>query len=912
MTDIIFTDKQSPAPVSSQTTCKTSCPYCGVGCGIEATVENNKIIAVKGNVEHPANLGRLCVKGSSLHETQGFHNRILSPRVKGENVSWDEATSTVAKHFQETIAKYGPDSVAFYLSGQLLTEDYYVANKLMKGFIGSANVDTNSRLCMASASAAHKRAFGEDVVAGCYDDLTSADAIFIIGANPAYAHPIVYQRMIKAREENPTRKIVVIDPRKTATAKDADLYLAIKPGSDAYFYNGLLLYLAEQGKLNNDYIAKYCQGFDQALQTAQSQFSDIEAVATACDIELSLLLESYQIFAETDNVVTFFSQGINQSSTGVDKGNAIINCHLATGKIGRKGAGAFSITGQPNAMGGREVGGLSNQLAAHLYFENSNEIDLVKRFWQAPNIATKEGLKAVELFDAVHSGKIKAIWIMATNPLVSMPNANLVKRALEKCPMVVVSECYENTDTVNYADVVLPASTWGEKQGSVTNSDRTISVHKSMIKAPGEAKNDWQIITDVAHALGFKDAFNYQHPVDIFREHAALSGFENSHPFAYKRNDNDVYRVFDISALANISQAEYENLSPIKWPINKANPKGLKRLFTDGIFATKNQKANFIPIIAQLPKILPDNNQVVMNSGRIRDQWHSMTRTGRVAKLMTHSDEPYIAVNPDDGKRFQLKDKQLAVLSNLGAEFIGRVNITPEQRVGEIFVPIHWNDNFSASARVSALVNPISDSICGQPEFKHSPVTIKSFNSVWSGYLISSQSVNCPTNYWSKIQLEQGYKYLLSDQKKLGADETILANLYPQIDDWLVLKDDQQSVLRIAGFIDNKLHCFFAASSDLNLKFNSRFIEGQLNKTHTRKTRFKLMSGLDSDGKNDVGAIICSCFQVGEKTIIEAIKSGQHKSIEALGEKLKCGTNCGSCIPELKTFLPNGHSSTNK
>jgi len=902
-TEIFFSDKQSPVPVNMQTTGKTNCPYCGVGCGIEATIESNKIIAVKGNAEHPANLGRSCVKGSSLHETQGHHNRILSPRIHGKNVSWDEATSTVAKHFQETIEQYGPDSVAFYLSGQLLTEDYYVANKLMKGFIGSGNIDTNSRLCMASASTAYKRAFGEDVVAGCYEDLDSADAIFIIGANPAYAHPIVYQRMIKAREENPTRKIVVIDPRKTASAKDADLYLAIKPGSDAYFYNGLLMYLAEEGKLDKDYIAKHCQGFDQTLQTAQSQFTDIAAVATACDIELSLLLESYQIFAETDNVVTFFSQGINQSSTGVDKGNAIINCHLATGKIGREGADAFSITGQPNAMGGREVGGLSTQLAAHLHFENSNEIELVKRFWQAPSIATKQGLKAIDMFDAVDSGKIKAIWIMATNPVVSMPNANLVQRALKKCPMVVVSECYENTDTINYADVVLPASTWGEKQGSVTNSDRTISMHKSMIKAPGEARNDWQIITDVAHALGFEDAFNYQHPVDIFREHAALSGFENSHPYADQKGENDVYRVFDISALANISKSEYENFIPTKWPINTANPNGLKRIFTDGVFATKNQKANLIPITAQLPKILPDNNQVVMNSGRIRDQWHTMTRTGRVAKLMTHSDEPYIAVNPNDAKHFQLEDKQLAVLSNLGAEFIGRVNITTDQRTGEIFVPIHWNDNFSASARASALVNPITDSICGQPEFKHSPVNIKPFNSVWSGYLISSQAVTCPINYWSKIQLEQGHKYLLSDQQTLGDDEAFLASLYPKIDDWLVLKDDQKNILRIAGFIDKKLHCFFAASTNLALKFNTRFIEGQLNKTHDIKTRFKLMSGLDSDGENDVGAIICSCFQIGEKTIKEAIKSGQCGSVEALGEELKCGTNCGSCIPDLKTFF---------
>jgi assimilatory nitrate reductase catalytic subunit len=903
MNDIIFIDKKATVAISSQKTCKTNCPYCGVGCGVEATVEDNKIIAVKGNSEHPANLGRLCVKGSSLHETQGFHNRILSPRIKGEDVSWDKATSTIAQHFQKTIEQYGPDSVAFYLSGQLLTEDYYVANKLMKGFLGSANVDTNSRLCMASASAAHKRAFGEDVVSGCYEDLSSAGAIFIIGANPAYAHPIVYQRMIKAREEDPTRKIIVIDPRKTASAKDADIHLAIKPGSDAYFYNGLLMYLAEEGKLDNNYIAKHCQGFEKALHTAKSQFSHVADVAIACDIELSLLIESYQIFADTDNVVTFFSQGINQSSTGVDKGNAIINCHLATGKIGRKGASAFSITGQPNAMGGREVGGLSTQLAAHLHFENSNEISLVERFWQAPNIATKQGLKAVDMFDAVESGKIKAIWIMATNPVVSMPNANLVKRALKKCPMVVVSECYENTDTVNYADIVLPASTWGEKQGSVTNSDRTISVHKSMINAPGEAKNDWQIITDVAHKLGYKDAFNYTHAVDIFREHAALSGFENSHPFDKKRGDKDVYRVFDISGLANISQNEYENLTPIKWPVNAANPKGIKRIFTDGIFATKNQKANIIPIIAELPKILPDSDQVVMNSGRIRDQWHTMTRTGRVAKLMTHSDEPYISVNPKDAKRFQLKDNQLAVLSNLDAEFIGRVYITIDQRIGEVFAPIHWNGNFSASARVSALVNPITDSICGQPEYKHSPVNIKPFSSVWSGYLISSKTVNCPTSYWSKIQLKEGYKYLLSDQQKLGDDESILATLYPTIDDWLVLKDDQQNVLRIAGFIDDRLQCFFVASTNLELKFNTRFVEEQLNKAHTLQTRFKLMSGLDSDGKNDVGAIICSCFQIGEKTIKEAIKSGECKSVEALGVKLKCGTNCGSCIPELKTLL---------
>ena len=437
-TEIIFTDKQ---PTSSHTK-NTTCPYCGVGCGVEATIENDKIVDVKGIADHPANLGRLCVKGSSLHDTQGDHQRILTPRLYGQETSWPEATSAIAKHFTETIEKYGPDSVAFYVSGQILTEDYYIVNKLMKGFIGSANIDTNSRLCMASGSAAHKRAYGEDAMPGCYEDFDSAEVIFIIGANPAYAHPIIHQRIIKAREDNPELKLVVIDPRKTATARDADLHLPLKPGSDAYFYNGLLIYLAKNNKLDHHFITHHSQGFEQALMAAQQQFSSLADVATACDLPEADLLASYQLFANNEKVITVFSQGINQSSSGVDKGNAIINCHLATGKISKEGMGPFSITGQPNAMGGREVGGLANQLAAHLYFEDDKEIDLVKRFWQAPNMATQQGLKAVDMFNAVDEGKIKAIWIIATSPVVSMPNANLIKRALKKCPMVVLNECY--------------------------------------------------------------------------------------------------------------------------------------------------------------------------------------------------------------------------------------------------------------------------------------------------------------------------------------------------------------------------------------------------------------------------------------------------------------------------------------
>ena len=898
-TEIIFTDKQ---PTSSHTK-NTTCPYCGVGCGVEATIENDKIVDVKGIADHPANLGRLCVKGSSLHDTQGDHQRILTPRLYGQETSWPEATSAIAKHFTETIEKYGPDSVAFYVSGQILTEDYYIVNKLMKGFIGSANIDTNSRLCMASGSAAHKRAYGEDAMPGCYEDFDSAEVIFIIGANPAYAHPIIHQRIIKAREDNPELKLVVIDPRKTATARDADLHLPLKPGSDAYFYNGLLIYLANNNKLDHHFITHHSQGFEQALMAAQQQFSSLADVATACDLPEADLLASYQLFANNEKVITVFSQGINQSSSGVDKGNAIINCHLATGKISKEGMGPFSITGQPNAMGGREVGGLANQLAAHLYFEDDKEIDLVKRFWQAPNMATQQGLKAVDMFNAVDEGKIKAIWIIATSPVVSMPNANLIKRALKKCPMVVLNECYEGSDTIKYADVILPATTWGEKHGSVTNSDRTISIQRGMVTAPGEARNDWQIVCEVAKKMGFKNAFDYKHSVEIFREHAALSGFENSHPTTVNRSDNDIYRVFDISALAQISNEAYDNFTPTKWPINVNNPYGTQRLYTDNVFTHKSTKANFIAITPRLPFYAPTEHQVIMNTGRIRDQWHTMTRTGRVAKLMTHTDEPYIDVNPKDAKRFNLAANQLAVLSNLDAQYIGRVNITTDQRIGEIFVPINWTDTFSASAVVSALVHPITDQLSGQPEFKHSPVKIKALATHWAGYLLSNQAIKCTQHYWTKIKLAQGYKYILADTNPLLADESMISHLFPQIVDWLVLKDDKKNTLRIAGFVNNNLECFFAASTDLTTTLSSHYLEQQLTEEHSLARRFTLMSGLSNDGRGEVGPMICSCFQVGEKTIKEAINSGQCHSVQLLGESLKCGTNCGSCIPELKTLL---------
>ena len=506
---------------------KTTCPYCGVGCGVIASLDDHGVVSIKGDPDHPANYGSLCSKGTALGETAYLQDRLLYPEIKGEQVSWEQAISTISGRFTEIIEEHGADAVAFYVSGQLLTEDYYVANKLMKGFIGSANIDTNSRLCMSSAVVAYKRAFGEDCVPCSYDDLNHADLIVLTGSNTAWCHPVLFQQIIRAKKANPNLKVVNIDPRETQTTSEADIQLSLKPGTDAILFNGLLNCLHESGVQDDAYIKENTEGFEQALEAAKECAPSIQAVADACDLDPKDVHEFYSLFVKTEKAITVFSQGINQSSSGVDKGNAIINCHLITGRVGREGMGPFSFTGQPNAMGGREVGGLANQLAAHMELENPDDCDRVQRFWDSPVIANKQGLKAVDLFDEINKGKVKAVWIMATNPVVSMPDADKVRNALDKCDLVIVSDCVKDTDTTQVADILLPAITWGENEGTVTNSDRNVSRRRSFLSAPGQAKADWKIITEVAHRMGFAKHFPYQNVADIFREHASLSAFEN-------------------------------------------------------------------------------------------------------------------------------------------------------------------------------------------------------------------------------------------------------------------------------------------------------------------------------------------------------------------------------------------------
>lgn len=528
---------------------RSTCPYCGVGCGVLLRATGDGGLDVQGDPDHPANFGRLCSKGLALGETVGLDGRLMAPMVNGAPSDWDSTLQLVADRFAQTIAEHGPDSVALYLSGQLLTEDYYVANKLAKGFMGTASIDTNSRLCMASSVAGHKRAFGSDTVPGTYEDLELADVIVLTGSNLAWCHPVLYQRILAAKAKRPEMKIVVIDPRRTASCDGADLHLAIAPGSDVALFNHVLVETVARGGVDRAYVAAHVDGFEEAHSAACA--SDVSQTGVAAR-DIAAFVD---LWLGHEKVVTVFSQGVNQSSSGSDKVNAILNCHLATGRIGKPGSGPFSVTGQPNAMGGREVGGMANMLACHLDLENAAHRHAVRLFWDAPLMPEAQGLKAVDMFRAVGRGDIKALWIIHTNPAVSMPDADAVAAAIKSCDFTVVSDITGQTDTARLADVLLPATAWAEKEGTVTNSDRTISRQRAVLTPPPQARHDWAILAEVGRRMGWAKAFDFDNAAQIFREHAALSGIAGG-----------LGRDFDISGKADISDAEFADLAPFRWP----------------------------------------------------------------------------------------------------------------------------------------------------------------------------------------------------------------------------------------------------------------------------------------------------------------------------------------------------------
>lgn len=885
----------SPIPLEVRSTC----PYCGVGCGVTATPLPDGAIAIKGDSSHPANRGRLCVKGAALGETIDLEGRLLHPTLREDGAlrqaTWSEAIDRVAGGLRDIIAEHGPDAVAFYVSGQLLTEDYYVANKLMKGYIGSANIDTNSRLCMSSAVAGHKRAFGADLVPGCYDDFDSADMIVLVGANSAWCHPILFQRITRLKEARPEVQVVVIDPRRTATCEVADLHLPVKPGTDVWLFNGLLSYLAREGAANTAFVELHTSGLDQTLAAADLSLAE---VAAKCRLDPADLLKFYQLFAATEKVVTGFSQGVNQSSAGTDKVNSIINCHLITGRIGKPGMGPFSLTGQPNAMGGREVGGLANMLAAHMELANPAHRELVQGFWASPDIASEGGLKAVDLFHAIEQGKVKAVWIMATNPMVSLPDANQVQRALEKCELVIVSDIIGKTDTNAFADVLLPALGWGEKDGTVTNSERRISRQRAFLAAPGQARADWRIMCDVAKRMGFA-GFDFNSAAEVFDEHARLSAH---------RNDGDgIERVFNLAALAGMDARQYDHLEPVQWPVVPGRSDSA-RLFAGGRFAHADGKARFVPTLARAPAHAPDAEYpLILNTGRVRDQWHTMTRTGRAPRLADHTAESFIDMHPQDALLCGVREGELARVSSEWGAMVARVQHGGGIARGGVFVPIHWNGQTASDARVGTLVNPAVDPVSGEPEFKHTPVKVERFGVAWHAFVLSRSELALDSvAHWTRVQGRGFARYELAGRKVLtdrGAWARELLGVTDPQADWLDYEDRTEGVYRAVHVVDERIEqcIFLSPRPDLPSRawLASLFAREQL----TVADRAGMLAGQALGMRADTGPTVCSCFGVGRNTICDAIREKDLKTVPEVTACLKAGGNCGSCVPEIKVIL---------
>lgn len=844
---------------------RTTCPYCGVGCGVLAGADGS----MQGDPDHPANFGRLCSKGAALGETIDLSGRLLAPVVDGAEATWDVALDRVAGAFSDAVHDHGPGSVAFYVSGQLLTEDYYVANKLMKGFIGSANIDTNSRLCMASSVAGHKRAFGSDTVPGTYEDLEEANLIVLVGSNLAWCHPVLHQRIAAAKQARPQMQVVNIDPRRTATSGLADLHLQVAPDGDVALFNGLLAYLADQGAVDQDYVAAHVNGAAEAIHEAR------QVPPTLSGLSAEELAQFYTLWAHTPKVVTVYSQGVNQSQSGTDKVNAILNCHLATGRIGRPGCGPFSVTGQPNAMGGREVGGLANMLANHLDIENADHRDCVQAFWDAPTISTIQGLKAVDLFDACADGRIKALWVMSTNPAVSLPDADGVAAAIANVPFVAVTDIMARTDTGDLADVLLPATGWGEKDGTVTNSERRISRQRRFLPTPGAARPDWKIICDVATRMGWGAQFEYATPAEVFGEYVALSGAASGY-------DRDL----DLSIFADV---DYATLVPTQWPRDD------RRFFADGQFFHVDGKAKMLPIATRMPA---QQAGLRLNSGRNRDQWHTMTRTGKAPRLGAHLAEPYVEMHPLDAAQMGLATGDLVQVESLYGGTVLRALISDKTRAGELFAPMHWTRQRTSAGVVNSLTAPVTDPVSGQPALKSGSVTAGKYNAVWYGYAASV----------SEIAPQGGYSAVA---RTLTGWQGEFAGVDP-VTDWEAharkLLASDGSVASVQGDTPNHIRMAFYDGAALTGLFFAAPTPVTLARTHavsligTDTPAFQALAGRSGADQPDAGPTICACMNVGLHTVRAAIAGGAG-SVEAVGTVTCAGTNCGSCKPELEALL---------
>ncbi|MGQ0655593.1 MAG: nitrite reductase small subunit NirD [Betaproteobacteria bacterium] len=798
----------------------TTCCYCGVGCGVVASASKGKIYAVAGERSHPANFGRLCTKGSTLHLSTDQRHRLLYPELRTsrdgarQRVSWERALDHAAARFAECIARHGPDSVAFYISGQLLTEDYYVFNKLAKGLIGTNNVDTNSRLCMASAVAGYKLSLGADAPPCSYEDLERAHFILIAGSNTAFAHPVVYQRIADARAANPALRVVVVDPRATVTARSADAHLAIKPGTDVALFNAMLHVIVGEGLLNRAFFSR-TEGF--AAMKPLLEYWTPQRAAAVCELPVKSIVETARSFAKAKAALSLYCQGLNQSANGTFKNSALINLHLATGQIGRPGAGPFSLTGQPNAMGGREVGGMANLLCAHRDLASEKDRAEVAALWGVPSVPAKPGKTAVELFEALEAGEVKMIWVACTNPAHSMPDVTAVRRALRKAEFVVVQEAFAGAETCDYADLLFPAATWGEKEGTVTNSERRISRVRAAAPPPGEARADWKIVVDFARRMGGARLFPYETPQQIFDEH----------------RETTRGRDLDITGL---SYALLDERGPQQWPYPEGATEGRKRLYADGVFATPSGKARFVVAEHVAPAEEPDEDYPLrLITGRLRDQWHTMTRTGTVARLFSHSPEPEVLLHPRD-----VPDADLVRVSSRRGSVVLKARASDEMRPGEAFVAMHWGSRFMAGEGMNALTLPALDPMSKQPELKHAAVRVEPFRPAWR---------SARTGRQPQPALLEHFDYAA-----------------------VTLRENGDVALQAAAQ---------RAPDGRTLEALQAMFPGEENESPERS--------------------VCACFNVREGAIRAALAAGA--TLARLQRDLKCGTNCGSCMAELRRLV---------
>jgi anaerobic selenocysteine-containing dehydrogenase len=695
-----------------ETTVKTVCPYCGVGCGLVAKVRDGRITGVRGDKEHPSSLGGICPKGAQLDEIVAAPNRLAHAQLRATGsvtftrVGLDRALSHIALRFREIIHKHGRDAVAFYVSGQLTTEAQYVFNKLAKGAIGTNNIDANSRLCMASAVSAYKLAFGADAPPTCYDDIELAECIFIVGANMAECHPVLWQR-VKRRAARKRVRLIVVDPRRTPTTEGAHLHLPIALGTDVALLNAMLHVLIAQNWINEKFIRAHTDDWERVRAAAEAW--PPSRAAKICGIDEQAIHRAAFWFGQSGESLSFWAMGANQSTSGVAKNLALINLHLATGKVGRPGSGPFSLTGQPNAMGGREVGYMSNLLPGHRDVTNAEHREQIARIWgvSAKKIKPKPGLDAVSMFEAVEAGDVKALWVVGCNPLATMPNANQVRRALARAELLVVQDCYHPTETTRLAHVLLPAAMSLEVEGTMTNSERRVSLLQPCVAPPGDARPDWEIGTRFAALLGFEEQFSYTSAGDVFEEH--------------KRCCADVYAL-------QMNGISYRRLRrhAVQWPCPDHSSHGVARRYRNKIFATRNGRAQFHPVDYRAPAdALTPRYPFTLNTGRLASQWHSRTKTGHVAKLNKVNPEPFVSVHPTDAGNLGLKNGDAVRVVSRRGFARSTLQLDDGVRLGTLFMPFHWGQLHDEHGCANAVTHGEFDPISRQPELKFSAVRLE-------------------------------------------------------------------------------------------------------------------------------------------------------------------------------------------